>query len=62
LESKDEMFEHFRILALRTNNEHPNCLEPIRSDNVSEFKNASFDQFCLEHGLDQQFFAPRVPQ
>jgi hypothetical protein len=24
LESKDEMFEHFRSLALRLNNEHPN--------------------------------------
>jgi transposase InsO family protein len=26
------------------------------------FRNASFDQFCLEHGIDQQFSAPRVPQ
>jgi hypothetical protein len=24
LESKDEVFEHFRILALRLNNDHPN--------------------------------------
>jgi transposase InsO family protein len=44
------------------NNEHPNCLKVIRSDNGTEFKNASFDEFCLEHGIDQQFFAPRVPQ
>jgi hypothetical protein len=49
-------------LALRLNNEHPNCLKVIRSDNGTEFKNASFDEFCLEHGIDQQFFAPRVPQ
>jgi hypothetical protein len=27
LESKDEVFEHFRSLALRLNNEHPNCLK-----------------------------------
>jgi hypothetical protein len=26
LESKDEVFDHFRLLALRLNNEHPNCL------------------------------------
>jgi hypothetical protein len=26
------------------------------------FRNASFDHFCLEHGIDQQFSAPRVPQ
>jgi transposase InsO family protein len=62
LESKDEVFEHFRSLALRLNNEHPNCLKAIRSDNGTEFRNASFDQFYLEHGVDQQFSAPCVPQ
>jgi transposase InsO family protein len=62
LKSKDEVFEHFQSLALRLNNEHPNCLKVIRSDNEIEFRNASFNQFCLEHGVDQQFFTPRVPQ
>jgi transposase InsO family protein len=61
LESKDQVFEHFWLLALRLNNEHPNCLKVIRSDNGTEFRNASFDEFCLEHGTDQQFSAPRVP-
>jgi hypothetical protein len=46
LESKDQVFEHFRLLALRLNNEHPNCLKVIRSDNGTEFRNASFDEFC----------------
>jgi transposase InsO family protein len=62
LESKDQVFEHFRLLALRLNNEHPNCLKAIRSDNGIEFRNASFDEFCLKHGIDQEFSAPRVPQ
>jgi transposase InsO family protein len=53
LESKDEVFEHFQSMALRLNNEHPNCLKAIHSDNGTEFRNASFDQFCLEHGVDQ---------
>jgi transposase InsO family protein len=53
LESKDGMFEHFRSLALRLNNKHPNCLKAIHSDNESEFRNASFDQFCLENDVDQ---------
>jgi transposase InsO family protein len=53
LVSKDEVFEHFRSLALRLNNEHPNCLKVIHSDNRTEFRNASFDEFCLEHGIDQ---------
>jgi transposase InsO family protein len=62
LQSKDEVFEHFQSLALRLNNEHPNFLKAIRSDNGIEFRNASFDQFCLEHSVDQQFFTLHVPQ
>jgi hypothetical protein len=62
LESKDEVFEHFWSLALGLNNEHPNCLKAIHSDNGTELKNASFDQFCLEHDVDQQFSTPRIPQ
>jgi transposase InsO family protein len=58
LESKHELFEHFQSLALRLNNEHHNCLKAIHSDNGTEFKNASFNQFCFEHGVDQQFSAP----
>jgi transposase InsO family protein len=61
LESKDEVFEQFQSLALRLNNEHPNYLKAIHSDNGTESRNVSFDQFCLEHGIDQQFSAPRVP-
>jgi transposase InsO family protein len=62
LESKDEVFEHFQSLALWLNNEHPNCLKAICSYTGTEFRNASFDEFCLEHGIDQQFSAPRIPQ
>jgi transposase InsO family protein len=62
LERKDEVFEHFQSLALRLNNEHPSCLKVIHSDNGTEFRNASFDEFCLEHGIDQQFSALRIPQ
>jgi transposase InsO family protein len=62
LESKDQVFEHFQLLALKLNNEHPNCLKAICSDNRTEFRNASFDGFCLEHGIEQQFSASCVPQ
>jgi transposase InsO family protein len=62
LASKDEMFEHFQSLALRLNNEHPNYLKGIHSDNETEFRNAYFDQFYLERGIDQQFSAPHIPQ
>jgi hypothetical protein len=62
LESKDEVFEHFWSLPLRLNNGHTNCLKAIHSDNGTEIRNASFDQFCLEHGVDQPFSAPCVHQ
>jgi transposase InsO family protein len=62
LENNDEVFEHFQSLALSLNNEDPNCLKVIHSDNGTEFRNDSFDEFCLEHGIDQQFPAPRVSQ
>jgi transposase InsO family protein len=62
LESNDEVFEHFQSLPLRLNNEHPNYLKAIHSDNGTEFRNASFDYFCLEHSVDQLFSTPRVPQ
>jgi hypothetical protein len=52
-ESNDDVFEHFQSLALRLNNEHPNCFKAICRDNGTEFRNASFDQFCHEHGVDQ---------
>jgi hypothetical protein len=43
LESKDEVFDHFRSLVLRLNNEHSNCFKAIRGDNGIEFRNVSFD-------------------
>jgi hypothetical protein len=52
LKNKYEVFEHFQSLALRLNNEHPNCLKAIYNDNGTEFRNASFNEFCLEHGVD----------
>jgi ribonuclease HIII len=60
LKSKNEVFKYFQSLALMLNNKHLNCLKAIRSDNETKFKNASFDQFCLEHVVDQQFSAPHI--
>jgi hypothetical protein len=61
LESKNDVFEHFWSLALKLNNEYPNYLKVIRSDNGTEFRNVSFDQLCLEHDVDQQFSIACVP-
>nr|AAR89047.1 putative integrase [Oryza sativa Japonica Group] len=60
--TKDEAFQHFRGLFLRLELEFPGSLKRIRSDNGSEYKNASFEQFCNERGLEHEFSSPRVPQ
>ncbi len=60
--SKDEALQHFRGLYLRLDLEFPGSLKRIRSDNCGEFKNASFEQFCNEKGLEHEFPSPRVPQ
>jgi hypothetical protein len=55
LESKDQVFEHFWLLALRLTNEYPNCLKAIRSNNGTEFRNASLMSFVLSMGLISSF-------
>jgi transposase InsO family protein len=55
LDSKDEVFEHFQLLALRLNNEHPNCLKAIHSDNGTEFKTPLLMSFALSMGLISSF-------
>jgi hypothetical protein len=59
LESKNEVFEHFRNLALRLNDEHLICLKVIHSNNEIKFRNASFNQFALSIVLISSFL-PRV--
>jgi hypothetical protein len=59
LKGKDEVFENFWSLALRLNNEHPNCLKAIRSDNETEFRNAFLMSFALSMVLIGSF-QPRV--
>nr|CAD40731.2 OSJNBa0072D21.17 [Oryza sativa Japonica Group]CAE05285.2 OSJNBa0084N21.3 [Oryza sativa Japonica Group] len=60
--TKDGAFQHFCGLFLRLELAFPASLKRIRSDNGGESKNASFEQFCNERGLEHEFSSPRVPQ
>jgi IS30 family transposase len=55
LESRDKVCEYFQSLALRLNNEHPNYLKAIHSDNGTEFRNASLMSFILSMVLISNF-------
>ena len=62
MESKEEAFSFVRDLILRLKNERPNgAMRAIRSDNGTEFKNARFEAFCHDLGLEHQFSSPYVP-
>ena len=52
MRTKDEAFEFVRDLILRLKNELPQAMRAIRSDNGTEFKNARFDTFCSDQGLE----------
>jgi hypothetical protein len=55
LEGKDQVFDHFRLLALRLNNEHPNCLKAIRSDNGMSSEMPFLMSFVFSMGLISSF-------
>jgi transposase InsO family protein len=62
MRTKDEAFEFVRDLILRLKNELPQAMRAIRTDNGTEFKNARFDAFCSDQGLEHQYSSPYTPQ
>ena len=62
LESKDEaaqvIIDHLRVLERAPNAK----VQIIRSDNGTEFRNATLGNFCKDEGIVQQFSAVRTPQ
>ncbi|KAM5586525.1 hypothetical protein ABKV19_005444, partial [Rosa sericea] len=65
LKDKTETFESFKNLSQKLIIEKQssnNCLVRIRSDNGTEFKNASFSNYCRELGVSHEFSAPITPQ
>ena len=62
LASKDETFEQFLIFIKKIEKRVRHSLICLRSDHGTEFENASFIDYCNEHGVDHNFSAPRTPQ
>ena len=61
IETKDEAFGFVRDLILRLKNEPYDPIIAIHNDNGMEFKNAHFETFCSDLGLEHQFSSPYVP-
>jgi hypothetical protein len=57
LESKDQVFDHFWLLALRLNNEYPNYLKVITVTMGLSSKMALLMSFALSMGLISSFLS-----
>ena len=62
LQDKSEVQETFKKFARRAQNEFEVKIKRIRSDNGSEFKNTSIEEFLDEEGIKHEFLAPYTPQ
>ena len=50
--------EHVKLLDKGSENK----VKIIRSDNGTEFRNATIEDFCKDRGVKQEFSAPGTPQ
>src|SRR5438105_10338203 len=62
LQDKSEVQETFKKFIRRAQNEFEVKIKRIRSDNGSEFKNKSIEEFLDEEGITHEFSAPYTPQ
>jgi hypothetical protein len=62
LGTKDETTERLKFLFNKLENIVETSIKSIRSDNGTEFKNHTFQLFCLHKGINHQFSAARTPQ
>ena len=60
-ESKEQVFSMFESFIKKVENSLGTKVGAIRSDHGTEFENASFLQYCEEHGVSHNFSAPRSP-
>ena len=59
---KDETFKIFKKFYKRVTNLKNLSVTSIHSDHGMEFENQSFDHFCIKHGIDHNFSAPKISQ
>ncbi|KAL8117900.1 hypothetical protein AgCh_015691 [Apium graveolens] len=50
------------ICCFYTKVEDQNCVKRLRSDNSTEFRNATLTEFCKDKGIVQEFSTARTPQ
>jgi transposase InsO family protein len=62
LREKLKAFDQAQILFKKIQNEQDCLIKWIHSDHGREFENFSFEDFCAQHGIQQEFSSPITPQ
>ena len=62
LSQKNEVFYEFSKFCNKVQNEKGFAITCIRSDYRRDFEIFYFEDYCNEHGIDHNIFAPRTPQ
>ena len=62
LKSKDETYKEFIIFAKRAQRMYEAEIKAIRTDNGTEFKNYTMQEFVDDEGIKHEFSAPYTPQ
>ena len=62
LANKDDAFNMFVKLCNKIQNEKDYKIVAIRSDRGGEFRNAYFEEYCDNNGINHNFSSPRTPQ
>src|ERR1043165_5836976 len=60
--SKDEAAEIIKFFILQVEKQYSLSVKAIRSDNGTEFRNKTLDEFYLSKGIIKQFSVPRTPE
>ncbi|WJX24545.1 hypothetical protein P8452_13640 [Trifolium repens] len=62
LRVKDDAYDAFTIFCTQVQSEKSLKILKVRSDHGGEFENEPFATFCEDHGIVNEFSAPRTPQ
>jgi hypothetical protein len=62
LKSKDETQKYFIKFAKQAESTFEEVIKTIRTDNGSEFKNYTMEEFVVDEGIKHEFSAPYTPQ
>lgn len=62
METKDEVFEHFKTYLAMIENKFNKRMERLRLDNGGEYISSEFKTLCREKGIQIEYTIPRTPQ